>query len=139
MLVIMEKWSQIPVRRAKWSPARAIAGDKAEGAAGLGEDLRAPKIDPNSKFFFFPNRLKKCLEPFWRSCGTIMSPVRPPKPDFCAQTLFSYAFLVFLAPLWPRMLVIMEKWSQIPVITAKWLQIPVITAKWSQIRSSSNR
>ena len=46
-----------------------------------------------------------------------MSPVRPPKLDFCAQTLFSYAFLVFLAPLWPRMLVIMEKWSQIAVIS----------------------
>ena len=49
MLVIMEKWSQIRVISAKWSPARAIAGDKAEGAAGLGEDLGAPKIDPNSK------------------------------------------------------------------------------------------
>ena len=58
MVVIMEKWSQIPVRRAKWSPARAIAGDKAEGAAGLGEDLRAPKIDRNSKKIF-PQSIKK--------------------------------------------------------------------------------
>jgi hypothetical protein len=54
MLDIMEKWSQIRVISAKWCPARAIGGDKAEGAACLGEDLRAPKIDPNSKKKIFP-------------------------------------------------------------------------------------
>jgi hypothetical protein len=61
-----------------------------------------------------------------------MSPVRPPKPDFCAQTLFSYAFVVFVAPLCSRMLVIMEKWSQTRAITATWSQIAVIMERRSQ-------